>query len=58
MKKGDRISIYLPMILELVIAMLACARIGALHSVVVGASPARRAWCRAVGGEQPLVLGG
>ncbi|KFP82111.1 Acetyl-coenzyme A synthetase, cytoplasmic, partial [Acanthisitta chloris] len=33
-KKGDRISIYMPMILELVIAMLACARIGALHSVV------------------------
>jgi len=38
-KKGDRISIYLPMILELVIAMLACARIGAIHSVVVRASP-------------------
>uniref|UniRef100_A0A8C0UFY9 Acetyl-coenzyme A synthetase n=1 Tax=Cyanistes caeruleus TaxID=156563 RepID=A0A8C0UFY9_CYACU len=35
-KKGDRVSIYLPMILELVVAMLACARIGALHSVVVG----------------------
>ncbi|XP_009316931.1 PREDICTED: acetyl-coenzyme A synthetase, cytoplasmic [Pygoscelis adeliae] len=34
MKKGDRISIYMPMILELVVAMLACARIGALHSVV------------------------
>ncbi|XP_063260734.1 acetyl-coenzyme A synthetase, cytoplasmic isoform X1 [Prinia subflava] len=33
-KKGDRVSIYLPMILELVVAMLACARIGALHSVV------------------------
>uniref|UniRef100_A0A8B9S6R4 Acetyl-coenzyme A synthetase n=1 Tax=Apteryx owenii TaxID=8824 RepID=A0A8B9S6R4_APTOW len=33
-KKGDRISIYMPMILELVVAMLACARIGALHSVV------------------------
>eukprot|EP00076_Gallus_gallus_P028567 XP_015152277.1 acetyl-coenzyme A synthetase, cytoplasmic isoform X3 [Gallus gallus] len=33
-KKGDRISIYLPMILEVVIAMLACARIGAIHSVV------------------------
>ncbi|NXK97324.1 ACSA protein, partial [Formicarius rufipectus] len=33
-KKGDRVSIYLPMILELVIAMLACARIGALHCVV------------------------
>jgi acetyl-CoA synthetase len=35
-KKGDRISIYLPMILELPIAMLACARIGAIHSVVFG----------------------
>ncbi len=33
-KKGDRVSIYLPMIPELPIAMLACARIGALHSVV------------------------
>ncbi|RLV83680.1 hypothetical protein DV515_00016419 [Chloebia gouldiae] len=33
-QKGDRVSIYLPMILELVVAMLACARIGALHSVV------------------------
>jgi acetyl-CoA synthetase len=35
-KKGDRVSIYLPMILELPIAMLACARIGAIHSVVFG----------------------
>ncbi|XP_068005880.1 acetyl-coenzyme A synthetase, cytoplasmic isoform X3 [Melanerpes formicivorus] len=33
-RKGDRVSIYLPMILELVVAMLACARIGALHSIV------------------------
>ena len=33
-KKGDRVSIYLPMILELPIAMLACAKIGAIHSVV------------------------
>ena len=33
-KKGDRVSIYLPMIPELPIAMLACVRIGALHSVV------------------------
>jgi len=33
-KKGDRVSIYLPMIPELPIAMLACARIGAMHSVV------------------------
>jgi len=36
LKKGDRVSIYLPMILELPIAMLACARIGAIHSVVFG----------------------
>ncbi len=33
-KKGDRLSIYLPMILELPVAMLACAKIGAVHSVV------------------------
>ncbi len=35
-KKGDRVTIYLPMIPELAIAMLACARIGAPHSVVFG----------------------
>jgi acetyl-CoA synthetase len=35
-KKGDRVAIYLPMIPELPIAMLACARIGAVHSVVFG----------------------
>ncbi|MEX2093054.1 MAG: AMP-binding protein, partial [Pirellulales bacterium] len=33
-KAGDRVSIYMPMVPELVIAMLACARIGAVHSVV------------------------
>ncbi|MGA7272602.1 MAG: acetate--CoA ligase [Acidimicrobiia bacterium] len=35
-KKGDRVAIYLPMIPEAAIAMLACARIGAVHSVVFG----------------------
>jgi acetyl-CoA synthetase len=35
-KKGDRVSIYLPMIVELTIAMLACARIGAIHNIVFG----------------------
>ncbi len=35
-KKGDRVTIYMPMILETVYAMLACARIGAVHSVVFG----------------------
>jgi acetyl-CoA synthetase len=34
--KGDRVAIYLPMILETVVAMLACARIGAPHTVVFG----------------------
>ncbi len=35
-EKGDRVCIYLPMIPELAIAMLACARIGAVHSIVFG----------------------
>ena len=34
--KGDNVTIYLPMIVELPVAMLACARIGAVHSVVFG----------------------
>ncbi|MBI9077696.1 MAG: acetate--CoA ligase [Desulfatibacillum sp.] len=39
-KKGDRVSIYLPMIPQLAVAMLACARIGAVHSIVfAGFSP-------------------
>ena len=41
-EKGDPVSIYLPMIPELPIAMLACARIGAPHSVVFGAFSADR----------------
>jgi acetyl-CoA synthetase len=35
-RKGDRVAIYMPMIPEVAIAMLACARIGAIHSVVFG----------------------
>jgi len=35
-KKGDRVSIYLPMIAEALVVMLACARIGAIHSLVFG----------------------
>lgn len=35
-KKGDRVCIYMPMIPELAVAMLACARIGAIHSIVFG----------------------
>jgi acetyl-CoA synthetase len=35
-RRGDRVAIYLPMVPEVVVAMLACARIGAIHSVVFG----------------------
>src|SRR4051812_15276731 len=35
-KKGDRVAIYMPLVPELAIAMLACARIGAIHNVVFG----------------------
>jgi len=34
--KGDRVLIYMPMIPEAIVAMLACARIGAVHSLVFG----------------------
>lgn len=40
-KKGDRICIYMPMVPELAIALLACARIGAVHSVVFGGFSAK-----------------
>ena len=36
MKEGDRVAIYMPLVPEAAIAMLACARIGAIHSVVFG----------------------
>ncbi|MEH6525581.1 MAG: acetate--CoA ligase [Sneathiella sp.] len=35
-KKGDRVTLYMPMIVEAAVAMLACARIGAVHSIVFG----------------------
>lgn len=40
-KKGDRVCIYMPMVPELAIAMLACARIGAIHNVVFGGFSAK-----------------
>src|SRR3989475_4205856 len=39
-KRGDRVAIYLPMVPEVAVAMLACARIGAPHTVVFGGFPA------------------
>ena len=35
-KKGDRVTIYLPMVVEAAVAMLACARVGAIHAIVFG----------------------
>ncbi|MGA2912204.1 MAG: propionyl-CoA synthetase [Methanoregula sp.] len=53
--KGDRVVIYMPMIPEAVIAMLACARIGAIHSVVFGGFAARELAAR-IEDATPLVV--
>lgn len=53
--KGDRVLIYMPMIPEAVIAMLACARIGAIHSVVFGGFAARELATR-IDDAQPKVI--
>lgn len=55
-KKGDRVAIYLPMIPELPIAMLACARIGAIHSVVFGGFSAQSLRERINGCEAKLLI--
>jgi len=55
-KKGDRVSIYLPMVLELPIAMLACARIGAIHSVVFGGFSADALRDRMIGCESTMLI--
>ncbi|WP_377474888.1 MAG: acetate--CoA ligase [Microcoleus anatoxicus] len=55
-QKGDRVGIYMPMIPEAAIAMLACARIGAVHSVVFGGFSAEALRDRLVDGEAKLVI--
>lgn len=55
-KKGDRVCIYLPMVPELVIAVLACARIGAIHSVVFGGFSAQSIADRINDAECKLVI--
>jgi propionyl-CoA synthetase len=54
--KGDRVIIYMPMIPEAVVAMLACARIGAVHSVVFGGFAANELATRIDDAEPKLVL--
>jgi acetyl-CoA synthetase len=55
-KDGDRVAIYMPMIPEAVIAMLACARIGATHSVVFGGFSADSLLARIQDAEAKLVI--
>ena len=54
--KGDRVCIYLPMILELPIAMLACARIGAPHSIVFGGFSADSLSDRIIDAEAKVLI--
>jgi acetyl-CoA synthetase len=54
--KGDRICIYMPMVPELAIAVLACARIGAIHSVVFGGFSARSIADKILDAECCLVI--
>jgi acetyl-CoA synthetase len=54
--KGDRVGIYMPMVPEAAIAMLACARIGAVHSVVFGGFSAEALRDRLNDGEAKLVI--
>ena len=54
--KGDRVVIYMPMIAEAVIAMLACARIGAIHSVVFGGFAAHELATRIEDAKPRLVI--
>lgn len=55
-KKGDRVCIYLPMIPEAIFAMLACARIGAIHSVIFGGFSANSVQDRINDSKCKLVL--
>ena len=55
-KKGDRVTIYMPMIPEVAYAMLACARIGAPHSVVFGGFSADSLKSRIIGCDSQVVV--
>jgi acetyl-CoA synthetase len=56
--KGDRVAIYLPMVPEAVIAMLACARIGAVHSVIFGGFSAESVRDRVNDAEAKVLITG
>src|SRR5207237_5758494 len=54
--KGDRVIIYMPMVPEAVFAMLACARIGAIHSVVFGGFAAKELATRIDDAKPKVIL--
>jgi propionyl-CoA synthetase len=54
--KGDRVLIYMPLIPEAAVAMLACARIGAVHSVVFGGFAAREVATRIIDASPKLII--
>ncbi|AWV91223.1 acetate--CoA ligase [Bradymonas sediminis] len=55
-KQGDRVAVYMPMVPEMAIAMLACARIGALHNVIFGGYSAQAIKDRVEGSECKLII--
>ena len=55
-EKGDRVTLYMPMIPEAIVAMLACTRIGAVHSVVFGGFSAESLGNRIIDSQSKLVI--
>ena len=55
-KKGDRVTLYMPMVPEAMISMLACARIGAVHSVVFGGFSAESLANRVIDSQSKLII--
>ncbi|MFG1392102.1 propionyl-CoA synthetase [Xanthobacter agilis] len=55
-KKGDRVLVYMPMVPEALVGMLACARIGAIHSVVFGGFAAKELATRIEDAEPKVIL--
>lgn len=55
-KKGDRVTIHMPMVLDLPVAMLACARLGAIHSVVFGGFSGQACADRVVDSESSVLV--
>ncbi|HTZ43785.1 MAG TPA: acetate--CoA ligase [Jatrophihabitans sp.] len=54
--QGDRVAVYLPMSIEAVVSMLACARVGAIHSVIFGGFSAQAIYDRVIDADASLVI--